>query len=56
MKLVDFLMTRLFQLADYVCSKCLLAKSEPVATQSQSAPPTIRFTKEDIWVQGELFD
>ena len=41
MKLVDFLITRLFQLADYVCSK--------------TSKSTIRFTDADRMVVGELF-
>ena len=48
-------MTKLFQLAEYVCSKCSLDKSEPAASQSQPASPTIRFSNEDMMVEGELF-
>ena len=56
MKLVDFLMTRLFQLAEYVCSKCLLAKSEPADQQpQQTIKSTIRFSDADRMVEGELF-
>lgn len=56
MKLVDFLMTRLFQLAEYVCSKCLLAKNEPADQQPrQSIKPIIRFSDADRMVEGELF-
>ena len=56
MKLVDFLMTRLFQLAEYVCSKCLLAKNEPPDQQPRQAiKPIIRFSDADRMVEGELF-
>ena len=55
MKLVDFLMTRLFQLAEYVCCKCSFDKSEPAAPQSQPVVPTIRFSDADRMVEGELF-
>ena len=55
MKLVDFLMTRLFLLAEYVCSRCSLDKSEPAAPQSQLIVPTIRFSDADRMVEGELF-
>ena len=56
MKLVDFLMTRLFLLAEYVCSRYSLDKGEPAAPQSQQniAPP-IRFSDADRMVEGELF-
>ena len=35
-RMIDFGMTKFFQLAEYVCSKCSLDKSEPVAPQSQA--------------------
>ena len=54
-KLIDFGMTKLFQLAEYVCNKCSLDKSEPAAPQSQPVPPTIRFSDADRMVEGELF-
>lgn len=47
-KLIDLGMTKLFQLAEYVCSRRSLDKSEPAATQSQPVTPTtIRFSNED---------
>lgn len=57
MKLVDFLMTRLFLLAEYVCSKTGVAqvKAEPAAPPSQTLTPTIRFSDADRMVEGELF-
>ena len=79
-KLIDRGMTKLFQLAEYVCSKaaikqvqsqtclsyaereqarlkikCSLDKGEPAAPQSQLVAPTIRFSKADRMVEGELF-
>ncbi len=45
-KLIDLGMTKLFQLAEYVCSRCSLDKSEPAAPQTQPVVPTIRFTTE----------
>ena len=55
-KLIDLGMTKLFQLAEYVCSKCSLEKGEPAATQPQQVAPTIRFSNEDNIVEGELFN
>ncbi len=52
-KLIDTAMTKLFQLAEYVCSKCSSVTDEP--TVSQEVAPTIRFTNEDKMVEGELF-
>ena len=56
MKLVDFIMTKLFQLAEYICSQCSLDKGEPAAQQhQQDVAPTIRFSDADRMVEGELF-
>jgi DNA-directed RNA polymerase subunit RPC12/RpoP len=44
-KVVDLAMTKLFQLAEYVCSKCSSVVDEPAA--SQEVAPTIRFRNED---------
>ncbi len=55
MKLVDFLMTRLFQLAEYVCSMYSIPSNEPAATTPKENIPTIRFTNQDRMVVGELF-
>lgn len=54
-KLIDFGMTKLFQLAEYICSKYSLDKCEPAVTQSQPVAPTIRFSNEDRMVEGDLF-
>lgn len=54
-KLIDLGMTKLFQLAEYVCSRCSLEKSKSVEPQSQPAAPTIRFSDADRMVEGELF-
>lgn len=45
-KWIDLGMTKLFQLAEYVCSRCSLTSSEPAAPQDEVVS-TIRFTKED---------
>ena len=70
--LIDAAMTRLFQLAEYVCSKaaCFYPKAsyayltekpgEPVAptlsAPQQESVPTIRFSEQDRMVEGELFE
>ena len=54
-KLIDLGMTKLFQLAEYVCNKLSLDKSEPAAPQTKAIVPTIRFSNEDKMVEGELF-
>jgi len=45
-KWIDLGMTKLFQLAEYVCSRCSLSSSGPAAPQDEVVS-TIRFTKED---------
>ena len=55
MKLVDFIMTRLFKLAEYVCGRCSRSPSEPAATAPQEVDTTIRFSNEDKMSEGELF-
>jgi len=52
-KVIDLAMTKLFQLAEYVCGKCSSVRDEPAA--KQEITPTIRFTDEDKMVEGELF-
>ena len=58
-KLIDLGMTKLFQLAEYVCGKnCVVqveADSASPQTQ-QETKPTIRFSNEDKMVEGELFE
>jgi len=54
-KLIDLGMNKLFQLAEYVCSRCSLDKSEPAAPQSQPISSTIRFSDADRKVEGEFF-
>ena len=44
-KVIDLAMTKLFQLAEYVCSKCSFVADEPAATNEVA--PTIRFTNKD---------
>ena len=44
-KVIDFAMSKLFQLAEYVCSKYSLDRDEPAA--SQEVAPTIRFRNEN---------
>ena len=52
-KVIDLAMTKLFQLAEYVCSRCSSVMDEPAA--KQEVVPTIRFTNEDKMVEGDLF-
>lgn len=52
-KVIDLAMTKLFQLAEYVCNRCSFLVGEPAA--KQEVVPTIRFTNEDKMVEGDLF-
>ena len=57
-KLIDLGMNKLFQLAEYVCSKTSVAQveAEPAAQQlQQDVASTIRFYNADGMVEGELF-
>lgn len=44
-RIIDLAMTKLFQLGEYVCSKCSSVVDKPAATQEIVS--TIRFTNED---------
>jgi transcription initiation factor TFIIIB Brf1 subunit/transcription initiation factor TFIIB len=44
-KRIDIAMTKLFQLAEYVCSKCSSVVDESAV--NQEVAPTIRFANED---------
>ena len=55
-KIVEIIMKNLFLMAQYVCNKCSLEKSEPVTPQRQSIVPTSRFSTDDKMVGGELFN
>lgn len=44
-KVIDLAMTKLFQLAEYICNCCPSIADEPAATKE--AIHTIRFTNED---------
>lgn len=47
-RVIDFVMTKLFQLAEYVCSRYSSILDESAATQTkQKVIPTIHFTNED---------
>ena len=52
-RIVDLIMTRLFQLAEYVCGRCSFLMDEPATPQKVA--PKIRFSNEDKMVEGELF-
>ena len=52
-KMVDWIMTGLFQMAEYVCGRCSFLVDEPATPQEVA--PTIRFSNEDKMVEGELF-
>ena len=62
-KVVDYIMTRLFQLAEYILSKYSLVEDEAATPPSSPVvPTTIRFSNEDRAtlnkievVEGELF-
>lgn len=61
-KFVEFTMTRLFLLAEYVLettsshtNQSAVATSSAAATR-QEIVPTIRFTNEDRMVEGDLFE
>ena len=57
--MVDLIMTRLFQLAEYVCNRFSSKTDEPTAPVPPASPseevPPIRFSHEDRMVEGELF-
>ena len=53
-RIVDWIMTSLFQMAEYVCGKCSFLMDEPATPQEVA--PKIRFSNEDKMVEGELFD
>ena len=52
-KVVDWIMTSLFEMAEYVCGRCSFLVDEPATPQEVA--PTIRFSNEDKMVEGELF-
>ena len=52
-KVVDWIMTSLFQMAEYVCGRCSFLVDDPATPQEVA--PTIRFSNEDKMVEGELF-
>ena len=52
-KVIDLVMSKLFRLAEYVCSKCSSVADEPA--EIHEVAPTIRFMNEDKMVEGELF-
>ena len=54
-RIVDFTMTHLFQLAEYILDKCTFLIKEPAPVVPQEVAPTIRFSNEDKMVEGELF-
>ena len=58
-KVVNYVMTQLFQMAEYVCSKSPFTYDEPavqqdVVTKAPASP--IRFSSKDNYVEGELFN
>ena len=55
-KVIDHAMTKLFQLAEYICGRRPLNHDEPAASVSAPAEPSIRFSNEDKLVEGELFN
>jgi hypothetical protein len=58
-QIVDFTMTRLLQLAEYVCRRCSFFVNEPAAKQDvvpKNPVSPIRFSNKDNYVEGELFN
>jgi len=58
-KVVNYVMTQLFEMAEYVCSKCSLVQDEPVVQQdvTTKAPASpICFSSKENYVEGELFN
>ena len=58
-KVVNYVMTQLFQMAEYVCSKSPFIQDEPVVQQdvvSKTPASPIRFSSKDNYVEGELFN
>ncbi len=57
-KVIDHAMSKLFQLAEYVCSRFPSVADEPAAQHEmvkQTTVPTIRFSSDEKYVEGELF-
>ena len=54
-KIVELTMSRLFQLAEFVLSKCDHSGVQPTMDTAQKIVPTIRFSNEDKMKEGELF-
>ena len=57
--LIDLAMTKLFLLAEYVCSKSPFLQDKPAVQQDAvtKAPVSpIRFSSKDNYVEGELFN
>jgi hypothetical protein len=56
-RLIEISMSKLFQLAEYVCNKFEAPTVEPVAPPCQPRPqiPTIHFSDLDHMVEGDLF-
>ena len=58
-KLIDLGMTKLFQLAEYVCGKTGIVQTEAKSASQhaqQETKPTIRFSNEDKMKVGDLFN
>jgi hypothetical protein len=55
MRLIDRCLSALFRVADYVTSRCpILSTKSPAG--NDLPPRIIRFSVEDIIVEGELFE
>ena len=52
-KLIDKSLSALFKLADRITGRVV---GGPHQDDAPLIPPKIRFTKEDVWVQRELFE
>ena len=62
-RIVDFIMTSLFQMAEYILDKCTFLIKEPAPVVPQKVVHTIHFSDEDKptrskieMVEGDLFE
>ena len=58
-KIVNYVMTQLFQIAEYVCSKSPFMQDEPAVQQdvvTKTPVSPIHFSSKDNYVEGELFN
>lgn len=54
-KLINLSMDKLFQLFEYVYTKCSFLAEQPTPIEVKPVAPTIRFSNDEKLVEGELF-